>query len=52
MLEEILEWEKEVKKDLELKDWDKKSKVEKEKVIVEEVRKWVLERMVKFKVED
>ena len=38
LLEEILEREKEAKKDLELKDRDKKSKVEKEKATAEEVR--------------
>ena len=52
LLEEILEREKEAKKDLESKDRDKKSKVEKEKATAEEVRKRALERMAKPKVED
>ena len=52
LLEEILEREKEAKKNLELKDRDKKSKVEKEKATAEEVRKQALERMAKPKVED
>jgi len=47
LLEEILEREKEAKKDLELKDHDKKSKVDKEKATAEEVRKQALERMAK-----
>ena len=47
LLEEILEQEKEAKKDLEWKDWDKKSEVEKEKMTAEEVRKRALERMAK-----
>ena len=51
LLEEILEWEKEAKKDLESKDRDKKSKVEKEKATAEEVRKRALERIAKPKVE-
>ena len=52
LLDKILELEKEAKKDLESKDWDKKSKVEKEKATAEEVRKRALERMAKPKVED
>ena len=52
LLEEILEREKEAKKDLESKDRDKKSKVEKEKATAEEVRKRALERIAKPKVED
>ena len=55
LLEEILEREKEAKKDLESKDRDKKSKVEKEKAKAEEVRKRgkrALERMAKPKVEN
>ena len=52
LLEEILEREKEAKKDLESKDRDKKSRVEKEKATAEEVRRRVLERMAKPKVED
>ena len=52
LLEEILEREKEAKKDLESKDRDKNSKVEKEKATAEEVRKRALERMAKPKVED
>ena len=51
LLEEILEREKEAKKDLESKDRDKKSKVEKEKATAEEVRKRALERIAKPKVE-
>ena len=52
LLDKILELEKEAKKDLESKDRDKKSKVEKEKATAKEVRKRALERMGKPKVED
>ena len=44
--------EQEKEANLESKDGDKKSKVEKEKATAEEVRKRALERMAKPKLED
>lgn len=52
LLEEILEREKDAKKELDSKDREKKSKTNKEKATAEEVRKRAMERMAKPKIDD
>lgn len=52
LLEEILEREKDAKKELDSKDREKKSKADKEKATAEEVRKRAMERMAKPKIDD
>ena len=51
LLEEILEREKDAKKELDSKDREKKSKADKEKATAEEVRKRAMERMAKPKID-
>jgi len=52
LLEEILEREKDAKKELDSKDREKKSKAGKEKATAEEVRKRAMETMANPKIDD
>ena len=52
LIDEILEREKDAKRELDSKDREKKSKANKEKATAEQVRKQAMERMAKRKSDD